>query len=434
MVYLLNFENKISNLKIFPFYDFNGKIYQQFYYLKGGLMKLSNRIMSLKTSPVRKFIPYGEAAIKEGKKIHYLNIGQPDIETPKEFFQAIHNYSEPVLKYAHSAGLSGLIHAISDYYKRRNMDYSGNNEILVVNGGSEALSFVLMTLCDEGDEIVIAEPYYANYNSFFDTLRIKINPVKTYAETGFHLPSMEEFEKSITPKTKAIMLSNPSNPTGVVHTEAEMKMIAEIAKKHDLYIISDEVYREFVYGNNKAISFGTFKELEDRVIIIDSISKRYSACGARIGCIVSKNKEFMSAIYKLCQARLSVPTLEMVGAVALYQLPDSYLETARVEYSRRRDILFKELSSIPGILTKEPEGAFYSVVKLPVDSAEKFVIWLLSQFHINNETIMITPAEGFYSTPGAGKDEVRISYAVKEEDLIKAMAILREGLAKYNSL
>lgn len=396
-------------------------------------MKLSERIQCLKTSPVRKLIPYGEEALKAGKKIHYLNIGQPDIETPSAFFEAIKNYNESVLKYAHSAGLMELRIAIKDYYKRREMEYSVD-DIMVVNGGSEALLFVLMTMCDEGDEIVIAEPYYANYNSFFDTLKIKINPVRTYAENGFHLPSKEEIEKAITPKTKAIMLSNPGNPTGMVYTKEEMEAIADLAKKYDLFIISDEVYREFVYGKNQAISYGTYKDLEDRVVIIDSISKRYSACGARIGCVISKNKEFINAIYKLCQARLSAPTLEMVGAVALYNLPDSILEVARQEYDRRRTTLYKELLNIPGVTASEPEGAFYSVVKLPVENAEDFVIWLLKEFHINNETVMLTPAEGFYGTPGTGKNEVRISYAIKEEDLIKAMKILRDGLAKYKSL
>lgn len=394
-------------------------------------MKLSQRILQLKTSPVRKLIPYGDMALKAGKNILHLNIGQPDIATPSEFFNAIKEFSEPVLKYAHSGGLKELIVAIKNYYERRRMFYSVD-DILIVNGGSEALSFTLMSICDEGDEIIIPEPFYANYNSFFDTLKIKTNPIKTDASNGFHFDSIEEFEKNITSKTKAIMISNPSNPTGVVLNKKEMDIIATVAKKYDLYIISDEVYREFVYGNNKAVSFGSFKDLEDRVIIIDSISKRYSACGARIGCIVSKNKDFMKVIYKLCQARLSVPTLEMIGAVALYNLPDSYLDIAKTEYEKRRNTLFRELSKIPGVIASEPEGAFYSVVKLPVKSSEEFAIWLLKEFSIDNETIMITPAEGFYSTPGLGKNEVRISYALNEEALIRAMRILKEGLFIYN--
>lgn len=396
-------------------------------------MELSKRIQALKTSPVRKLVPYAESTLKKGIKLHYLNIGQPDIETPKVFFDAIANYKEPVLKYAHSQGLKELIIGIEKYYARKGMNFS-YDEIMVVNGGSEALLFVLMAICDEGDEIMIAEPYYANYNSFFDMLGIKLNAIPTVAENGFHLPSYEEMEKRITPKTKAIMLSNPSNPTGVIHTREEMDMIAKLAKKHDLFIISDEVYREFAYGDRQAISFGTFKDLEQNVVIIDSISKRYSACGARVGCVVSKNKTFLQAIYKLCQSRLSVPTLEMVGAAALYDLPDDYLEDARLEYQRRRDVLFQELSAMPGVVTSEPEGAFYSVVKLPVENAEDFVVWLLTEYEIDGETTYLTPAEGFYSTPGSGKNEVRISYAVSEENLRRAMRIMREGLAKYQEL
>ncbi len=395
-------------------------------------MELSNRIKRLRTSPVRKLVTYSEAATKAGKKLYYLNIGQPDIETPKVFFEAIANYREPVLKYAHSAGLKELREGIQKYYERKDMNYL-LDEILIVNGGSEALQFVLMSVCDEDDEILIAEPYYANYNSFFDTLKIKLNAVRTYAESGFHLPSLEEMEAKITKKTKAIMLSNPGNPTGVVYTKDEMERIAILAKKYNLYIISDEVYREFVYGDNKAISFGTYKDLEQNVIIIDSISKRYSACGARVGCVISKNKEFMKVIYKLCQSRLSVPTLEMVGATALYALPDDYLEKAKFEYGKRRNVIFQELSKMEGVTTREPEGAFYAVVKLPIKSAEEFVIWLLTDFDIDGESITLTPVEGFYSTPGVGLDEVRISYAIKEEDLIKAMKILREGLIKYRN-
>lgn len=393
-------------------------------------MEISNRIKCLKTSPVRKLTPFSEDAKKRGIKLYTLNIGQPDLETPKEFFDAVNNYEGKVLKYEHSAGLADLLVGVQKYYERRNMFYT-TDEILIVNGGSEALNFVLLSICDEGDEILIPEPYYANYNSFFDMFKIKINPITTKAENGFHLPSLDEMEAKITPKTKAIMLSNPSNPTGVVYSKEELDNIAALAKKYDLFIISDEVYREFVYGENKAISFGTYKELENNVVIIDSISKRYSACGARVGSVISKNKSFMNAVYKLCQSRLSVPTLEMVGAIALYKLPDSYLESSRIEYSNRRNIIFEELAKIDGIVTREPEGAFYSVVKLPIENAEDFAIWLLKDFNIDNESIQVTPVEGFYSTPGLGKNEIRISYALKEEALRKSMRILKEGLAKY---
>lgn len=393
-------------------------------------LELSQRIEKLKTSPIRKLIPYGEEATRKGKVVHHLNIGQPDIKTPLEFYDAVRSYFEPVLKYANSAGTPELIKEIRNYYLRRDMNYS-IDDILVTSGGVEGISFALTAICDVGDEILIPEPYYANYNSFFNTLEINVNAVTTYAETGFHLPSIEEFEKKITPKTKAIMLSNPSNPTGTVYRKEEIEMIAQIAKKHNLYIISDEVYREFVYGDNKAISFGTFKEIEDRVILIDSISKRYSACGSRIGCVISKNKKLIQSIYKLCQARLCLPTLEMVGAAALYRIEDSYLEKVRKEYEKRRNVLYEELKEIEGVVVRQPEGAFYSVVKLPVDDTEKFAIWLLKEFELNGETVMITPVEGFYQTKGAGRDEIRISYAIDEKKIKEAVTILKEGLKKY---
>lgn len=393
-------------------------------------LELSQRIGKLKTSPIRKLIPYGEEATKKGKVVHHLNIGQPDIKTPLEFYDAVRNYFEPVLKYANSAGTPELIQEIRNYYLRRDMDYS-MDDILVTSGGVEGISFALTAICDVGDEILIPEPYYANYNSFFNTLEIKVTTVTTYAETGFHLPGIEEFEKKITPKTKAIMLSNPSNPTGTVYKKEEIEMIAKIAKKHNLFIISDEVYREFVYGDNKAISFGTFKEIEDRVILIDSISKRYSACGSRIGCVISKNKKLIQSIFKLCQARLCLPTLEMVGAAALYRIDDSYLEEVRKEYGKRRNILYNELKKIEGVVVRQPEGAFYSVVKLPVEDTEKFAIWLLKDFELNGETVMITPVQGFYKTKGAGKDEIRISFAIDERKIKEAINILKEALKKY---
>lgn len=393
-------------------------------------MDVSNRIKRLKTSPVRKLNPHAEEAEKRGIKIHHLNIGQPDIETPRVFFDAVSNYKGKILQYEHSKGMKPLILKIQEYYDKKGMHYE-EDEILIVNGGSEGVLFTLLAMFDEGDEILIGEPYYANYNSFFDVLNIKRNPIRTYAENGFHLPKLEEMEKHVTPKTKAYMFSNPSNPTGVVSTKEELDNIAYLAKKHDMYIISDEVYREFVYGDREAISFGTYKDLYENVVIIDSISKRFSACGARIGCIISKNKKFMNAIFRECQARLSVPTLEMVGATALYGLPDNYFEAARQEYDHRRNILFNELKKMDGVVVKEPEGAFYVLAKLPVKSAEEFSIWLLKDFNIDGETVMFAPGEGFYATEGVGKDEVRMCYALEAKDLQKAMKILKEGLLKY---
>lgn len=394
-------------------------------------MELSKRINDVKVSPVRKLLPYAEDAIKKGKKIYHLNIGQPDIKTPDEFFEAIKDYSVETLGYCHSAGRKELIEEISNYYKKLDIEYD-SKDILITNGGSEALLFTLMAICDEGDEILIPEPYYANYNSFFNMLQLDVNPIRTHAEDGFHLPSIDKIEDNIGEKTKAILISNPGNPTGTVYTREEMKRLIYIAEKYNLFIVSDEVYREFVYGNNKAISFGTYKNIQKRVVIIDSISKRYSACGARIGAVISKNKEFVNSVYKLCQSRLAAPTLEMIGAEALYKVPNSYLQEVKAEYEKRKNILFDELSTMNGVVASMPEGAFYCVVKLPVDNAEKFIIWMLSDFDLDGETLMITPAEGFYATKGLGLDEVRISYAIKEEDLRKAMGILRLALIEYN--
>ena len=395
-------------------------------------MQLSNRIQRLKTSPVRKLNPYAEEAKKRGIKIHHLNIGQPDIDTPKIFFDAVSSYKGKILKYEHSRGMKELISQIQKYYANLGMHFE-EDEIVITNGGSEAIMFTLLSIFDEGDEILISEPYYANYNSFYDVFNIKKNAVRTYAENGFHLPERSEIEKHITPKTKAYMFSNPSNPTGVVTTKKELDNIAYLAKKYNLYIISDEVYREFVYGDREAISFGTYKDLEENVIIIDSISKRYSACGARIGCILSKNKSIMNAVFRQCQARLSAPTLEMVGATALYDLPSDYLNEAKNEYDNRRKILFEELRKMEGVVVQEPEGAFYVLAKLPVKNGEDFAIWLLKDFNIDGETVMFAPGEGFYATEGLGKNEIRICYAIEEKDLRKAMSILREGLIKYKT-
>uniref|UniRef100_UPI003F4C1196 pyridoxal phosphate-dependent aminotransferase n=1 Tax=Brachyspira catarrhinii TaxID=2528966 RepID=UPI003F4C1196 len=394
-------------------------------------MYLSKRVQQLKASPIRRLNIYAEEAAKRGIKIHHLNIGQPDIETPRVYFEAIANSCDmKTVKYEHSRGTKELIRKIQAYYKRLGIDYE-EDEIIITNGGSEAILLSLIAIFDEGDEMLVAEPYYANYNSFYDILNVKRNIVRTRAEDGFHLPSREIIEKSITKKTKGYLFSNPSNPTGVVSTKRELDDIAYLAKKHDFFIISDEVYREFVYGDRKAISFGTYKDIAENVIIIDSISKRFSACGARIGCVISKNKEFMEAIFKECQARLSVPTLEMIGASALYDLPPDYFEASRKEYDNRRKILFEELTKMDGVFMREPEGAFYVLAQLPVKDAEDFAIWLLKDFNIDNETVMFAPAEGFYATEGLGKNEIRMCYVLDSKDLKKAMRILKEGLIKY---
>lgn len=397
-------------------------------------MNISKRASNIKVSPVRKLIPYQEEAIKRGKKVYHLNIGQPDLPTPPEFTEFIVNSGEKTLSYAHSKGNLGLRLAMSKFYKE-NFDLNFNEEeILITAGGSEALLFVLTTIFDVGDEILLSEPYYANYNSFFEMLQIKVNAFSAKSEDGFHLPPKEEIIAKITPKTKAILLTHPGNPTGTVYTEEELKIIGDIAKEHNLYIISDEVYRLLSYDNKIATSMGAFPEYRENTIIIESISKTYSACGARIGAIVSKNKEFISQVYKLCQARLSVSTLDMIGAEGLYNtLKKDYFDENRAIYEKRRDVIYEGLLKIDGVKVTKPEGAFYVMVTLPVDDSEKFAIWMLEHFDYEGETVMLTPAQGFYKTPDAGKQQVRISYCIEEEKIRKSLKILEEGLKKYNS-
>lgn len=393
-------------------------------------MRFSNRIMAMQSSPIRRLIPYADEAKAKGKKVYHLNIGQPDIKTPPSFLQAIKDFAQEVIAYSTSQGSNELRDAMRRYYEGYDIHFE-REHILVTNGGSEAIMFAVMATCDPGEEILIPEPFYANYNAFSKCVNVNIVPITTKAEEGFHLPPKEKIEAVITPKTRCILISNPGNPTGTIYTADEMRMLADLAKKHDLYIIADEVYREFVYDGLKYTSFGNLSDVEDRVIIIDSVSKRYSACGARIGCVASKNEELMKQILKLCQGRLCVPTLEQVGATALYNTPVSYLEEVNKEYQSRRDTLYKALQSMPGVVCEQPKGAFYVVVKMPVDDAEKFVIWMLQNFDINGETMMAAPAEGFYATPGLGKNEARLAYVLKNEDLVKAMDILKAALKAY---
>jgi aspartate aminotransferase len=386
--------------------------------------------MAMQSSPIRRLIPYADEAKAKGKKVYHLNIGQPDIKTPPSFLQAIKDFAQEVIAYSTSQGSNELRDAMRRYYEGYDIHFE-RDHILVTNGGSEAIMFAVMATCDPGEEILIPEPFYANYNAFSKCVNVNIVPITTKAEEGFHLPPKEKIEAVITPKTRCILISNPGNPTGTIYTADEMRMLADLAKKHDLYIIADEVYREFVYDGLKYTSFGNLSDVEDRVIIIDSVSKRYSACGARIGCVASKNEELMKQILKLCQGRLCVPTLEQVGATALYNTPVSYLEEVNKEYQSRRDTLYKALQSMPGVVCEQPKGAFYVVVKMPVDDAEKFVIWMLQNFDINGETMMAAPAEGFYATPGLGKNEARLAYVLKNEDLVKAMDILKAALEAY---
>ena len=396
-------------------------------------MRYSERITTMQSSPIRKFAPIASSAKAKGIKIYHLNIGQPDIKTPKVFFEAVKNFNNEVLEYAVSPGLPELISSLQQYYTTYNMDFE-SDEILVTNGGSEALLFALMATCDPKDNILVPEPFYSNYNGFSQSINVNITPITTKAEEGFHLPSKEKIQSLITSKTRAILISNPGNPTGTVYTKKELYMISEIAKENNLWIISDEVYREFVYDGLEYTSFGNIKEVEDRVIIIDSVSKRYSACGARIGSIASKDKTLIAEILKLCQGRLCVSTLDQVGSVELYNTPSSYFTEVNNEYKNRRDVLYNELIKVKGVICKKPAGAFYIVAKLPIENAEDFVIWMLTDFNKDGETVMACPAEDFYATPGLGRDEIRLAYVLKEDDLHKAAIILKEGLEKYLEL
>lgn len=396
-------------------------------------MRYSERITTMQSSPIRKLAHIASSAKAKGIKIYHLNIGQPYIKTPKVFFEAVKNFNNEVLEYAVSPGLPELISSLQQYYTTYNMDFE-SDEILVTNGGSEALLFALMATCDPKDNILVPEPFYSNYNGFSQSINVNITPITTKAEEGFHLPSKEKIQSLITSKTKAILISNPGNPTGTVYTKKELYMISEIAKENDLWIISDEVYREFVYDGLEYTSFGNIKEVEDRVIIIDSVSKRYSACGARIGSIASKDKTLIAEILKLCQGRLCVSTLDQVGSVELYNTPSSYFTEVNNEYKNRRDVLYNELIKVKGVICKKPAGAFYIVAKLPIENAEDFVIWMLTDFNKDGETVMACPAEDFYATPGLGRDEIRLAYVLKEDDLHKAAIILKEGLEKYLEL
>lgn len=384
-------------------------------------------------SPIRKFYKYADDAKKRGKKVYHLNIGQPDIKTPEAFMNAIKTFDNEIVEYMPSQGIPELITQIRKYYETHDVFFDNEN-IIITNGGSEALTFTLLCITNEGDEIIVPEPYYSNYNIFVKGTGAKIVPITTHAENGFHFAREEEIVSRITKKTKAILLTNPGNPTGTVLTLKEMRMIADVAKEHDIFIISDEVYREFVYDGSPVTSFAQLPDVTDRVILIDSISKRFSACGARIGALLTKNEELLNHVMKLCQGRLSCSTLDMIGATELYKISSQYFEEVKKEYEKRRNIVFDILSQVEGVVCRKPSGAFYITAKLPVDNAEEFLVWMLTSFDVDNETVMFAPIEGFYETKGLGKNEIRIAYVLNEKDLIKAMNILKSGLEKYRLL
>lgn len=381
-------------------------------------------------SPIRKLVPYAEGAKKRGTKVYHLNIGQPDIKTPEVALQAVKDFDIKVLEYSHSAGFESYRTKLSAYYKNQGLPVD-TKDIIITTGGSEALMFALGSTLDNGDEVIIPEPFYANYNGFATASGVKVVPVISGIETGFALPPMEAFEKLITPKTKAIMICNPGNPTGYLYSEAEINKLAEIVKKHDLFLIADEVYREFTYDGLKHYSVLNVPGLEQHAIMIDSVSKRFSMCGARIGCVVSKNAEFMATAMKFAQARLSPPTYAQVASEAALDTPQSYFDEVITEYVDRRNTLVQEMEKIEGVTIANPKGAFYCIAKLPVKNADNFAQWLLEEYDFNGETVMVAPAAGFYSTPGVGLDEIRMAYVLKKEDLIKSAQILKEALKVY---
>ena len=383
-------------------------------------------------SPIRKLVPYAEAAIKDGRTIYQLNIGQPDIKTPTKALAAVKNNDIDVLSYSHSAGFESYRTKLAEYYKRNDIELT-KDEIIITTGGSEALLFALGSVADIDDEIIIPEPFYANYNGFATSSGVKVVPVKSKFEDGFALPPISEFEKLITPKTKAILICNPGNPTGYLYTKEEIDQLAEIVKKHDLFLIADEVYREFAYEGAQHYSVMSVPGLDQHAVMIDSVSKRYSMCGARIGCVTSKNKEFMSTAMKFAQARLSPPTFAQIASEAALDTPQEYFDDVIEEYTSRRNTLISGLEEIKGVKVAKPMGAFYCIAELPVEDAENFAKWLLDTYQLDNETVMVAPAAGFYSTPDTGKNQVRIAYVLKEEDLLRAIRILKAALKEYNS-
>lgn len=381
-------------------------------------------------SPIRKLVPYAEDAKKRGVKVYHLNIGQPDIKTPQVALDAVKNSQIEVLEYSRSEGSEAYRNKLAAYYQTKGIQVSGN-DILVTTGGSEALLFAMGTIADAGDEVIIPEPFYANYSGFATASGVKIVPVVSGIENNFALPPIEDFENHITPKTKAILICNPGNPTGYLYSKEEIKKLAGIVKKHNLFLVADEVYREFVYDGAKHYSILEEAGIEQNAIVIDSVSKRYSMCGARIGCIVSKNREVISTALKFAQARLSPPTFEQLAAEAALETPQSYFDEVIDEYVSRRNLLVSELNNIDGVKVANPKGAFYCMVELPVKNADDFAQWLLEKFSLNNETVMVAPGAGFYSTPGFGLNQVRMAYVLNKEDLKKSAAILKEALKQY---
>ena len=391
---------------------------------------ISNKAIDMPSSPIRKLVPFAEDAKKRGTKIYHLNIGQPDIETPESFLNAVKTADFKVLEYSHSAGNESYRKKLCNYYKGYDININAS-DIIITCGGSEAIEITMKTCFNADDEVIIPEPFYANYNGFATAADVTVVPVRSFIETGFALPPISEFEKLITPKTKGIMICNPGNPTGYLYTKEELLALRDLVKKHDLFLLSDEVYREFCYDGKEYVSVMHLEGIENNVILLDSISKRYSACGARIGAMISKNKEVMAAAMKFAQARLSPPSYGQIGAEAALDTPQSYFDGVKTEYIARRDFVIEEINKIDGVFCPKPSGAFYCIARLPIDNADKFCQWLLEEFSFNGQTVMMAPATGFYSTPGAGINEVRLAYVLNKEDLKNALICLKEALKMY---
>ena len=391
---------------------------------------ISTKGIEMPESPIRKLVPFAETAKKNGKKVYHLNIGQPDINTPEIALETLLSFDKKLVEYSHSAGFESYRKGLAEYYQNLGIDVDFS-DLMITTGGSEALLFALNTCFNKDDEIIIPEPFYANYNGFSISSGVKIKPITTTIDNSFALPAIEEFEKLINSNTKAILICNPGNPTGYLYSKEELETLRDIVLRHDLFLFSDEVYREFVYDGNEHHSVLNLKGLEQNTIMIDSTSKRYSMCGIRVGCIVSKNKEVMATALKFAQARLSPPTLGQVAGEAALKTPQSYFEQVSEEYISRRDLLIKELNKVEGVICPKPKGAFYVIAELPIDDADKFAQWLLEDFDLNNETVMLAPAAGFYSTPETGLNQVRIAYVLKKESLFKAIKCLEEALKVY---
>ena len=394
-------------------------------------MKFSTKAEKCGLSPMRKFHPYAVAAREKGRTIYHLNIGQPDIETPRACFEAVRNFDLKVLEYAPSGGVPQLVEAVRDYYAALDIHYTAD-EILITTGGSEALQIAMNCILDDGDEILIPEPFYPNYSTMAYTCGAVIRPIPTRAEEGYHFADRAKIEAAITPATRAILVTNPGNPTGTVLTDEEMAMLVDVAVEHQLFLIGDEAYREFVYEGGRLQSFGSYEKGRENIIVIDTVSKRFSACGARVGCLLSHNQEFLAHAMKYCQCRLAVATLDQVAAAALYSVDEGYFAAVREEYRRRRDTVVAGLKEIDGVVCQCPKGAFYLMAALPVDDADAFQQWLLEEFEDQGETVMFAPGAPFYATEGKGKNEIRIAYVLEVPKLQRAMELLKLGIERYN--